>query len=102
MGGSADQWRATLRDYAIPRLGKLGVNDITSADVMAALLPIWNEKHETARRVRQRIGTIMKWAVAQGFRSDNPAGGALGAALPASGVPRKPESSALDRSSGSL
>ena len=88
-GKSADQWRATLRDYAIPRLGKLGVNDITAADVMAVLLPIWNEKRETARRVRQRIGTIMKWAVAQGFRSDNPAGDALGAALPTNGIPRK-------------
>ena len=51
---------------------------------MAVLLPIWNEKRETARRVRQRIGTIMKWAVAQGYRHDNPAGDAIGAALPKS------------------
>ena len=53
---------------------------------MAVLLPIWNEKRETARRVRQRIGTIMKWAVAQWFRPDNPAGDALGAALPTNAV----------------
>ena len=39
-------------------------------------------KPETAKRVRQRIGTIMKWAIAQGHRTDNPAGEALGAALP--------------------
>ena len=32
--------------------------------------------------MRQRISTIMKWAVAQGYRSDNPAGDAIGAALP--------------------
>ena len=49
---------------------------------MAVLLPIWTEKAETARRVRQRIGTIMKWAVAQGYRDDNPAGDAIAAALP--------------------
>ncbi|MDE0600947.1 MAG: tyrosine-type recombinase/integrase [bacterium] len=88
-GKSANQWRASLRDYAIPRLGNLGVGDISTADVMAALLPIWNEKPETARRVRQRIGAIMKWAVAQGYRPDNPAGDALGAALPKASVAKR-------------
>ena len=33
-------------------------------------------------RVRQRIGAVMKWAVAQAYRDDNPAGGAISAALP--------------------
>ncbi|MDE0262471.1 MAG: Arm DNA-binding domain-containing protein, partial [Bryobacterales bacterium] len=88
-GKSANQWRASLRDYAIPRLGKLGVGDISTADVMATLLPIWTEKPETARRVRQRIGAIMKWAVAQGYRPDNPAGDALGAALPKAGAAKR-------------
>ena len=88
-GKTANQWRASLRDYAIPKLGKLSVSDISTADVMAALLPVWNEKPETARRVRQRIGAIMKWAVAQGHRQDNPAGDALGAALPKNSVAKK-------------
>ena len=79
---SEKQWRASLRDYALPKLGKKSVADITTADVMAVLLPIWNTKRETARRVRQRIGAIMQWAVAEGYRDDNPAGDALGAALP--------------------
>ena len=78
----AAQWGATLRGYVFPRLGQRSVADITTADVMAVLMPIWNEKPETARRVRQRISTVMKWAVAQGYRSDNPAGDAIGAALP--------------------
>ena len=51
---------------------------------MACLLPVWNEKRETARRVRQRIGAVMKWAVANGYRQDNPAGEAIAAALPKS------------------
>lgn len=63
----------SLETYAFPRLGKLKVADVTTADVLAVLAPIWTEKHETARRVRQRIGTVMKWAVAQGWRQDNPA-----------------------------
>ena len=86
---SAEIWRSSLGAYAMPRLGRLPVSDVTTADVMAVLLPIWNEKRETARRVRQRIGAVMKWAVAQGFRQDNPAGDAIGAALPKSnGVQR--------------
>ena len=88
-GKTAAQWQASLRDYAMPRLGKMRVSDISTSDVMAVLLPIWNEKRETARRVRQRIGAIMKWAVAQGHRPDNPAGDAIGAALPKNGVAKK-------------
>ena len=78
----AGQWLATLRDYVFPRLGQRSVADITTADVMAVLMPIWSSRPETARRVRQRISTIMKWTVAQGYRADNPAGDAIGAALP--------------------
>ncbi len=36
----------------------------------------------TAQRVRRHIGAIMRWAIAQGYRSDNPAGEAVTAALP--------------------
>ena len=83
---SEKDWRATLRDYAVPKLGGRPVNRINTADVMAVLLPIWNEKRVTARRVRQRVGAVMRWAVAQGYREDNPAGEAIGAALPKNGV----------------
>ena len=86
---SANQWRASLRDYAMSRLGDQRVSDITSADVLGVLTPIWNEKPETARRVRQRIGAVMRWAVAQGFRVDNPAGDALNAVLPRNSGPKR-------------
>ena len=88
-GKSEKQWRASLRDYAMPRLGRKRIDQINTADVMACLLPIWSEKHETARRVRQRIRTVMQWSIAQGFRSDNPAGDPLAAALPKSGTVRQ-------------
>ena len=79
---SEAQWRASLRDYAMPKLGNKRVDQISTADVMSILLPIWTTKAETARRLRQRISAIMKWAIAQGYRPDNPAGEPLGAALP--------------------
>ena len=67
------QFLSTLETYAFPRLGKVKVGQVTTSDVLAVLSPIWTAKPETAARVRQRIGTVMKWAVAQGWRQDNPA-----------------------------
>lgn len=81
-GKSEQQWRASLTTYAYPRLGRTPVDKITTAEVMACLVPIWHTRPETARRVRQRIGAVMRWAIAQGFRADNPAGDAIAAALP--------------------
>ena len=79
---SESQWRASLRDYAMPHLADKRVDEITTADVMAVLLPIWSSKAETARRVRHRISAVMKWAIAKGYRPDDPGGEVLSAALP--------------------
>ena len=40
---------------------------------MAVLTPFWTVKPETARLVRHRIDTVMKWAVAQGYHDYDPA-----------------------------
>ncbi len=79
---SAAQWESSLRSYVLPYIDSKPVDLVTTADVMAILQPIWSDKPETARRVRQRISTVMKWVITQGYRLDNPAGEALGAALP--------------------
>ena len=76
------KWRTTLRDYAFPVLGSKPVDEITTADVMAVLVPIWHEKPVLARTVKQRVGAIMRWAMAQGYRTDNPAGDVIVAGLP--------------------
>ena len=80
-GKTAKLWRATLRDYALPKIGHKRVSDITSADVLSVVSAIWNTKHETARKVKRRMGTVLKWAMVQGYRGDNPVE-ALSAALP--------------------
>jgi integrase len=50
------------------------VRAIDTALVMRAMGPIWNEKPETASRVRGRIESILDWAAARGFRQgENPA-----------------------------
>lgn len=69
----AAQFLSTLETYTFTKIGKLKVSDVSTSDVLGVLTPFWTEKPETARRVRQRIGTVMKWAIAQGWRQDNPA-----------------------------
>ena len=77
------QWLATLERYAFPVFGEVRVDRVTTPDVLRALTPIWRTKAETARRVRQRIRTVMDWAKAAGHRSgDNPVEGV------AKGLPR--------------
>ncbi len=72
------QWITTLEHYAFPRLGNLPVDRIGTAEVVETLLPIWLSKPETARRLRQRIGTVLDWAKAKGYREhENPVTGVL-------------------------
>ena len=68
------QWRQTLRDYAYPIIGAMGVDVVTTNDVLAVLKPIWESKCETAARLRGRIERILARATVEGYRSGaNPA-----------------------------
>ena len=71
-GRHESNWRRSLSQYAYPALGVKSVADITTLDVMALLVPIWTEKRETARKLRQRIGAVMKWADRTGLQDRQP------------------------------
>jgi integrase len=72
-GKHAAQWEMTLREYAAP-LRRLPADKITTDDVLSVLKPLWNEKPETASRLRGRIERVLDAAKAQGLRSgENPA-----------------------------
>ncbi len=73
-------WRQSLRDHAASMMGK-PLDAVSTADVLAALEPIWHCKPQTAKRVKQRIVAVLDWAIAQGCRTDNPAQ-AVAAVLP--------------------
>jgi integrase len=76
------QWITTLETYAFPVIGNHTVDGIESKDILEILTPIWNEKPETARRVKQRLRTVFDYVKAKGWRSsDNPVGG-IAKALP--------------------
>lgn len=69
----AAQWISSMREYVFPNFGDVRITDVGSGDVQRTLEVIWADKPETARRVKQRIGRVFKWAMAQGWRTDNPA-----------------------------
>jgi integrase len=67
------QWKSSLQTHAAS-LWPLSIDAITTEDVLAALSPIWTEKHETASRVRGRIERVLDAARAKGLRTgENPA-----------------------------
>ncbi len=80
------QWINTLSHYVFADLGGRSVDKIDTPDILSVLSPIWLAKPETARRVRQRIGTVLDWAKAAGFRSgDNAVDGV------SKGLPKQPQ-----------
>jgi integrase len=71
---TAQCWRARLRDYAHPAIGKKNVSDITTANVHELLKTVWYEKRETATKTRGYIEAVLSWAKVNGFRTgENPA-----------------------------
>lgn len=67
-----EQWINTLSSYAFPKIGEKPVGEIGVAEVLDVLRPIWTTKAETARRVRQRVDAVMRWALAHGYATTNP------------------------------
>jgi len=69
----ARQWISTLNTHAA-QLMPVHVDDIDTQLVLSCLEPIWTGKTETATRVRQRIESVLDWAIVRKYRnSDNPA-----------------------------
>jgi len=80
-GKHIKQWIQTLETYAFKEIGELKVSEITTFHIQNILLPIWNIKPETAKRVQQRLEKVMDWVIANGYRADNPVS-AIASSLP--------------------
>ncbi len=71
---SYDQWLSSLEKHVFPTIGSLTVGDLDVSNVLAVLTPIWQNKTETASRVRGRIERILDYAKVGGLRAgENPA-----------------------------
>jgi integrase len=62
------QWLSTLETHVFPALGEKPVDMIDPPAIRDVLMRIWLDIPETARRVKQRIGAVLDWAHANGYR----------------------------------
>ena len=81
-GSHTSAWIQTLERHAFPKIGNKHIDTISRTDVLTVLTPIWSTRPETARRVRQRMRTIFRWAMASELIETNPAGEVIDGALP--------------------
>jgi integrase len=79
----ADSWKSDdteghfakqMRDYAYPVIADVPIQNIAIDHVAEVLKPIWRTRRPTAVKLRSRIGQVLDWAEAKGWRSGgNPA-----------------------------
>ena len=67
----AVRWERTLSRHAYPHIGQKGVDQITQADIVAVLEPIWASYQETALVLWHRIRAVLDWAASQEYRGQN-------------------------------
>lgn len=67
---TAEGFKSSLEEHAVPRLGSKRVDQIEAEHVIAALNPIWTTKPQIARKVRQRIMTVLSFSKSRGWRSE--------------------------------
>ena len=75
-------WRSGMKKYAYPVIGDKRIDQVGREDVLRILTPIWTDKTEVARKLRQRMNAVFSWARAHGYIENNPAGEAINGALP--------------------
>lgn len=72
----------SLENHAFKAIGDTRVDAITAADISNVLAPIWMTKVDMARKVRQRIGTVLNFAHGKGWRSTQAPGRSVTVGLP--------------------
>lgn len=79
------EWLLSL----VPTLDPLPLRDITPPLILAALRRVESEgRHETARRVKQRIGQVFRYAIVHGRAERDPTADLRGALAPVKSKPR--------------
>jgi len=79
----ASDWLTSVERYAFPVIGEYRVDQVSRADVLQILKPIWSSRPERARRLRQRIRAVLSWGQAHNYiPGENVAGECIKGALP--------------------
>jgi integrase len=71
---TAPLWQNSLERWVFPTLGATPIADIDRAAVRRAIDGVWTARPATGRKVLRRIGAVLRYAAAHGWRAnDNPA-----------------------------
>src|SRR3546814_8524800 len=57
--GEHESWLPSFENHVFPIIGRMPIDQIDSAAVLRVLEPIWLTIAPTARRILQRIGTVL-------------------------------------------
>lgn len=60
-------WISSFENHVFDEIGAKRIDNIDSAQVLKVLEPVWLEKPDTARRILQRIGTVLDYAHIKGM-----------------------------------
>ncbi|MBD8051387.1 tyrosine-type recombinase/integrase [Limnohabitans radicicola] len=67
-------WISAIKKYTFPEIGKISLEEITTEHIVNILNPIWQEKHQTATRIRAVMERIFSASITAGLRTKpNPA-----------------------------
>jgi integrase len=64
-----DAWLASMEAHVFPSMGSTLANQVEAATIRDTLLPIWTTKPVIARKVRQRITTVLDYSKGEGWRA---------------------------------
>jgi integrase len=69
----ARNWWQQMELHVNPKIGDALITDVSRLDVVDVLKPLKESKGETFRKARQSVQQVFTWAIAMGYREDNPA-----------------------------
>lgn len=78
----AKTFLSSLQNHAFLKIGDKRIDAITADDISTVLAPIWTAKPDMARKVRQRIGTVLNYAHGKGLRATEAPGKSVTVGLP--------------------
>ena len=67
------KWRRMFGRFVFPVIGETPIGRVTLDEIRGILVPIWKGRGSLGYVLRQHLDHVFKWAVAHGYRSDNPA-----------------------------
>jgi integrase len=68
--GKAGRWFSPLATHVLPKLGNRPVSQIHQSDIRDCLAPICHEKADAAKKAMNRLGIVLRYAVAKGHEVD--------------------------------